>query len=80
MSKLTKAQREWLQHLAENGPTARGRSNTAYHCMMKGWTEWFVKFQDGRIERLEGQDTTRADLWLDSITAAGRAALSEPQP
>ena len=75
--KLTKAQREWLEHLRDHGPTARGRSSTAYHCMMRGWTEWFVKLEDGRIERLEGHDTTQAVLWLDSITETGRTALEE---
>jgi len=76
MRELSKAQRKWLEHLTNNGPTVRGHTNTAYHCMSHGWTEWFVKFRDGRIERLEGQDTSDADVWLDSITPAGRAMLA----
>lgn len=76
--KLSKAQRNWLEHLRDNGPTARAKTNTGYYCMMRGWTEWFVRFSDGRVERLEGQDTSRADTWLDAITPAGRQALEAP--
>jgi hypothetical protein len=77
--KLTKAQRSWLETLVANGPTKRARTNVGYTCMMRGWTEWFVKLEDGRIERLEGQDTARAVDWLDSITPAGRAALQSEE-
>lgn len=79
MNKLTKAQRNWLQHLSDHGPTARGKTNVGFTCMMQGWTEWYVRYSDGRIERLRGQEASASDQWLDGITDKGRSALTSNQ-
>lgn len=82
MRKLTKAQIRNLQHVAEHGKPLP-RSSAAYHCRIKGLTQFVWRYTDGEVSTVD-EKTPREGAWLEKVlgerlTEAGRAAL-EAQP
>jgi hypothetical protein len=79
--KLTKAQLRNLQHVAEHGQPLP-RNSAAYHCRMKGLSQFVWRYTDGAIATTD-EKTPCEGVWPEEIvgerlTKAGRAALREP--